>query len=78
MDGNNSKFICVEIEHTFSEDHYVKADTYEKAKEIAMCRGIPQTSDCLHWLETVPVEEWDEKYYVKKGDEYVEIDSNSS
>ena len=78
-DRTEPKHICVTVEYTFSEDHYVEADTYEEAKEIAECRGIPfADSERLQWLETVCGEEWDETYYVKKGDEYVEVNGNSS
>ena len=78
-DRTEPKLICVTVEYTFSEDHYVEADTYEEAKEIAECRGIPfADSERLEWLETVVCDEWDETYYVKKGDEYVEVNGNSS
>ena len=78
-DRTEPKLICVTVEYTFSEDHYVEADTYEEAKEIAFCRGTPfADSERLEWLETVVCDEWDETYYVKKGDDYVEIDSSSS
>ena len=80
-DRTEPKLICVTVEVTYSKDYYVEADTFAEAYadvEFESTSINPRVDEDLHWLETVVCDEWDETYYVKKGDEYVEIDSSSS
>jgi len=64
----------VEVEYLYSKDFYVEAKDFEDA-----CEKVNIDDDSgSYCLSVEPVTEWDETLYVKKGDEYVEVNGNSS